>query len=313
VILSVGSVNADFQVRIEEPLPEKAGTVLAGDLLRASGGKAANVSVLARRLGAEARLLGCVGDDDLAEQALAGPRRSGVDVALVRRVPGPTGLSTILVHPDGDKVIVLALNANDRWSDDAAGVGEHVGDLPPGSVLVVDLEVPVPVVEAAVQAARRRGITVVLDPAPAERLSDELLAGVDHVTPDHREAGELTGIDASSPEGACRAGRALRDRGAETAYVKLSSGGCAVVSADGQQVVEAPSDVEVADTTGAGDAFAGALAWAVMEGRPPVDAATTAVAAASCAVRKYGSQASYPSADELDEMAARVVAAGDGR
>jgi ribokinase len=307
VIVSLGSVNADFQLRIDHP-PKGAGTMLAGDLLRASGGKAANVSVMARRLGAEARLIGCVGDDDLADQALAGPRRAGVDVALVRRAPGPTGLSTILVHPDGEKTIVLALNANDRWAHDATAVADHVAGLPDGAVLVVDLETSVPVAEAAVGAARHGGVTTVVDPAPTERLSDELLAGTDHLTPDHREAEQLTGVSTASPEGACDAAQALRDRGAEAAYVKLASGGCAVVSGDGRRIVHPADDVDVVDTTGAGDAFAGALAWAVLQGRTPAEAAVVAVSAASCAVGTYGSQASYPSPDALDEMVAEVVA-----
>jgi sugar/nucleoside kinase (ribokinase family) len=91
-----GSINADFQVGVERP-PQRPGTLLARDLLRTSGGKAANVAVFVRRLGVQTRLLGCVGDDDLAEQALAGPSREGVDVTLVRRTPGPTGVACIVV------------------------------------------------------------------------------------------------------------------------------------------------------------------------------------------------------------------------
>jgi ribokinase len=112
LILSAGSINADFEVRVDAR-PEPAKTSLARDLLAASGGKAANVAVIARRLGVPARLVGCVGDDERADQALAGPVASGVDATGVRRTGAPTAVSTITVTPDGEKTIVLAPGAND--------------------------------------------------------------------------------------------------------------------------------------------------------------------------------------------------------
>lgn len=308
MILSLGSINADFQVRVRRP-PGGSGTRLAHDLLRTSGGKGANVAVLAHRLGGDARLLGSVGDDDLAEQALAGPRREGIDVDAVHRVAGRTGVSSIAVAPDGEKSIVLALEANDAWAEHHDSVRRVVATAPAGSVLVVDLEVSLPCVEAAVQAARSVRFPVVLDPAPPERLPDGLMEHIDHVVPDHAEAAALTGIDTISTDGALRAAHELRRRGAGTAYVKLASGGCAVAGPDGATLVEAPDGVEVVDTTGAGDAFAGALAWALVEGLTATDAAVVAVAASACAVGRYGSQESYPTRSQLEAMRTRVTTA----
>jgi ribokinase len=308
MILSFGSINADLQVRADA-LPDGPGTLAARDVLRTSGGKGANVAVLARRLGADALLLGCVGDDDLATQALEGPRREGVDVTSVRRVPGTTGLASIVVGPAGDKLIVLALNANDTPASDAGSVEQverAIASAPPGSVLVVDLEVDPASVTAAVVRARHAGITVVLDPAPTHRLPDDLLSQVDHVTPDHREAAALTGIDTATVEGACEAAEALHQRGPQVAYVKLAAGGCAVAHDGGAHVIDPPPQLDVVDTTGAGDAFAGALAWALSLGLPDQEAAALAVAASACAVGAYGSQESYPSLDELTSMRARV-------
>lgn len=305
-ILSVGSINADFQVRVPEA-PGGAGTLLASHLLRTSGGKGANVAVLAHRLGVEARLYGAVGDDDLAEQALAGPRREGLELRWVRRVAEPTAFSSIAVAPDGDKGIVLALGANDAWGRHAEALAAEVGDAPTGSVLVVDLEIAGACVQAAVEAARRAGFDVVLDPAPPHRLPDGVLAQVDHVTPDHLEARALTGIDTDSVEGAFRAAVELRRRGAGAAYVKLETGGCAVAWPGGTWLVEGPADLRPVDTTGAGDAFAGALACSLLRGADPVDAAATAVAAANCAVLTYGSQESYPRPSELHDMRRSVV------
>lgn len=305
-LISLGSVNADFQVRAGEA-PSGSGSVLAQDLLRTSGGKAANVAVLATRLGAEALLLACVGDDDLAAQALAGPQAAGLDLSRVRRRRGVTGYSSIVVPPDGAKSIVLVPGANDAWAEDADAVRADVLDAPYGSVLVVDLEVPRPLVDAALRAARDRGFTTVLDPAPPERCDDDLLALAAHVTPDADEAQQLTGVDTSTPEEALEAGRQLRARGAGCAYVKLADGGCALVTPDRTAVVAAPDRLDVVDATGAGDAFAGALGWALLRGSDAVGAARSAVAASACAVTGYGSQESYPSLPELEAMAARVT------
>jgi ribokinase len=305
VVLSLGSVNADFQVRVDRP-PDGSGTRLAHDLLRTSGGKAANVAVLARRLGAEAWMLAAVGDDDLAEQALAGPRREGVDLQGVHRVAGPTGFAAIAVTPDGEKSIVLALNANDAWSDQAGAVSRLVSAAPEGSVLVVDLEAPVACVHAAIRSARSSGIPVVLDPAPPERMPDGLLDLVEHLTPDHEEAAALTGTAVTSDGGAVRAATELAGP-ARTAYVKLRSGGCVVCGPAGTWIVDSPEDADVGDKTGAGDAFAGALGWSLLEGLGALDAAVVAVAAATCAVGRYGSQESYPRRPQLEHMRRRVT------
>ncbi len=304
-VVSLGSVNADFVVRVAAS-PNGPGTVAADDLLRTSGGKGANVAVLAARLGAPARLLGCVGDDDLAAQALRGPEAAGVNLRGVRRRRGPTGYASILVPPDGNKIIVLVPNANDAWAEDGEKVAAEVDAAPDGSVVVVDLEVPVAQATAALTLARERGLATVLDPAPPERLPEELLALADHVVPDVSEAGRITGTDVDSVEGALTAARDLVRRGAGCAHVKLTDGGAVVATSTEAWRVEAPTDVEVVDATGAGDAYAGALAWALLAGLPLAEAAVFAVAASTCAVTRYGSQESYPTEPELRAMAARV-------
>lgn len=215
-------------------------------------------------------------------------------------------MTSIAVAPDADKSILLALNANEAWRDQADAVAGDVAAAAPGSVLVVDLEVSLTCVQAAVRAAGGAGFRVVLDPAPPQRLPQGLLPLIDHVTPDHVEAEALTGISVASTEGAAHAARELRRRGVDAAYVKLASGGCAVSSGAGSRLVEAPADVETVDSTGAGDAFAGALAWSLHVGRQGLDAAVVAVAASACAVERYGSQQSYPTPEELEAMRSRI-------
>jgi ribokinase len=306
-ILSLGSINADFQMRIDHR-PEVSETLIARDFLRLGGGKAANVAYLARRLGRDAILLGRVGDDDLAEQALASLREVGVDLSQVARVEGAdTAVSIVTVPPGGKKGIVLAPGANDAWKNgDIAHLDAVVEAAPDGSVVVIDCEVPGFVTQATARAARRRGLRVLLDPSPADRVSDELLSLADVVVPNPTEAETLTGIAVDGPEAARRAARALLDRGCNIACVKLSEGGCIVGQGDNfcHVAVEA---VEVVDTTGAGDAFAGAMAVALSEGRDAVAAAIFAAAASTHAVTGYGSQPAYPLREDIVRISATVT------
>lgn len=305
-ILSLGSVNADFQVRTDRR-PASSETLLATEFIRLSGGKAANVAFLARRLGIEARLFAHVGDDDLAEQALQPLREIGVDLAGVQHVAGmATGVAMISVPPDGKKGIVMAANANQAWSaQDAGEIASAVREAAPGSVLVTDCEIAAFAVEQAMRAARQAGLKVLLDPSPADRVDDALLALTDFVLPNAGEAESMTGIACNDAASAIEAGKRLLQRGAAAACVKLHDGGCVLVTAD-EAVHIPPVPVTVVDTTGAGDAFAGAMAVAVLERRAPAEAARFAVAASHLAVTAYGSQPAYPSRDDIERMQERL-------
>jgi ribokinase len=308
-VLTLGSVNADFQVRIDEE-NAAAEMSMARDLCRFGGGKAANLAYLVRRLDHDAWLFGRVGDDDLAEQALAPLREAGVDVSGVSRAAGcQTGFAMVIVPPSGKKRIVLAPDANDSWDDEAVtALCDRIAGAPEGSVLVVDCEVPVSVVKAAVAAATRHGLRTVLDPSFAERVDDELLAAVDAITPNASEARALLG--AGNDEAPEDIARALAKRGPTTVCLKLSHGGCLLLHENRPVRIDA-ARVEVVDSTGAGDAFAGAFAVAWVEGRSTEEAARLGVAASTCAVTRYGAQPSYPTRDELDAMWRRQEGGAD--
>jgi ribokinase len=307
-VLAAGTVNADFLMRVDAPL-ERGASLIARGLQRTSGGRAANVAVMARRLGAPARLFGCIGDDDLAEQALEGPRAAAVDLTALRRVPGDTGLAAILVGDGGAKTMILAAGANDAFTDaDGDRLASAVRDAPEGSVLVVDSELSPAALERAFEAAREHGRVTVLDPTRPSGVTDRLLELSDHVTPNADEAAGLTGIAVESPADAHRAARRLHRRGPRHVHVRLPRGGCVTLWPDGEVLLSAPEDLEVVDTTGAGDAFAGTLATAIIAGLPPVDAARLAVAAAACAVTGFGAQESYPEPRVLHATARGVRA-----
>ena len=302
ILLSLGSINVDFQVRVDQP-PDIGQTLLASDFVRLSGGKAANVAFLAKRLGLPARLLGRVGDDMLAEQALGPLRDAGVDLAGVSTAHGcATAVSMIAVLPDGKKSIVLANNSNDAWGDeDVRRVIAAIDEAPEGSVLVADYEVPPRVARQAVRAAAERGLLIVIDPSPASRVDHETLTYATAVTPNPVEAEGLTGIKVDGVEAAARAARRLIARGIRSVCVKFADGGC-LVARDSEMSVVAPVPVPVVDTTGAGDAFAGALAVALIEGRPLIEAASFATAASHLAVTAFGSQPAYPSRHEIEKL-----------
>lgn len=311
-ILSLGSINADFQVRVERR-PAIGETLLGQSYRRLGGGKAANVAFLCARLGARAMLFGHVGDDELAEQALAPLRSAGVDLSGVTPVAGlATGMAMIMVPPDGKKGIVLASNANDAWTDeDTQRIASALREAPAGSVLVADCEVAVAGLEQAMRTARQRGAQVVLDPSPADRVTQELLALSDVVLPNNAEARALTGIDCSDAKSSARAASRLRSLGARAACVKLGDGGC--VLDDGTHRVHVRSlPVQVVDTTGAGDAFAGALAFSLSRRHGLASAVRFAAAASQLAVTGYGSQPAYPALEEIEALSARLEVETDG-
>lgn len=304
-VISLGSVGVDVEVRADG-WPAFGETLLGSDFLMAGGGKAANVAYLARRLDAPTILIGHVGDDLLRAQALRSLQAAGVDLSGTRIVDGcPTGFAMVLVRKDGDKAIVAANNANDAWTPpDADDVAATIAHAPARSVLVADIEIPAFVVLRAVEAARQRTFTVILDPSRTERMVDRLYPLVDYLTPNPSEAQQLTGIRVGSVEEAIRAGRVLVERGVGTAMVKLAHGGCVVVGPHfHEHVTVAPH--RAVDTTGAGDAFAGALAVALLEGRPTIAAARFAAAAARLAVLSYGAQPSYPTYADLERWPTR--------
>ena len=302
IVISLGSVNTDFQVRVDRR-PDLSETLLAHDFLQLSGGKAANVAYLARKQNVTALLIAHVGKDALAEQALQPLRDISVDLRYVHAVADrATGVSMITVPPDGNKGIILAGNANDDWSEeDVAEVGAVISNAPLGSVLVVDYEIPSFIVKHAIATAYERDMPVILDPSPAQRVDAKLFPQVTYIVPDAGEAKKLTGIAIDSVDRAVQAAHHFMEQGVKNACVKLEDGGCVLVNRE--MTLHVPSiEVDVVDATGAGDAFTGGLAVAVLEGRSLPDAACFATAASHAAVTKYGSQPAYPTRSQLNAL-----------
>jgi ribokinase len=306
-ILSLGSINADLRFEIERPFCDSATSRATGFSQRA-GGKAANVACLTHRLGVPTKLLGQVGDDDFATVALGPLMQQGLDLDGVNVAPNSlTGVAIVAVPPDGRKSILSAPNANMEWEASAIEktirATEAAAD---HSVLVADYEVPRRVLEAAFETAEKRAFGIVIDPTFADQIDRGDLRRFRAVTPNQAEAEGLLGLRISDQADAARAAIELNALGVENACVKLSDGGCVLARAGNVSTIRAPA-VDVVDTTGAGDAFVAALSVALLERRPPCEAACWGVAAASISVGKKGAQESYPNRPELEQMLASVM------
>ncbi len=283
-VVVLGSVNRDLRLaaaRIARP----GETVGRARLDTLWGGKGANQAVAAARLGGGPVLfVGAVGDDATGREAVAALEADGVDCRHVAVVPGtPTGTAVVLVGEDGDNAITVAPGANAAVT--AAQFEPVLDELPPG-VLVACFEVPLAEVRAAATLARAAGWQVVLNPAPAAGPLTGRWPGGLVVTPNAHELAALTTAAPGGPEAAART-LAAAVRG--TVVATLGGDGALVATADGAHPVAAPR-VAVRDTTGAGDALNGTLAWCLARGAAWVDAVRTAVAAASASTEHEGAR-----------------------
>lgn len=280
-VIVVGSVNQDISVAVPS-IPVPGETVLGTSLTVSPGGKGANQAVAAARLGARTSMVGRVGNDTAGHAMLDNLTGNGVDVSKIEYVlDAPTGTALISVDDAGENAIVVAPGANATLTAD---------ELPGlvGSVLLLQLEIPI---ETVVAAARDFSGTVVLNPAPAQPLPDELWEYVDVLVPNRGELSALTGID--DPIEAARS-----IVGPRWVVVTLGADGALAVDRDNSISVPAPT-VQVVDTTGAGDAFCGALAAELAAGLDVPGAVMTAVAASSHAVTRHGAQAALPTRSDL--------------
>jgi ribokinase len=298
-VVVVGGVNTDYLVKGER-LPQR-GETLQGDVFQEGlGGKGANQAVAAVRLGCRAGLIARVGGDERGARMLAQLAAEGVDVASVRRDPDAvTGAALIFVDRSGEKQILTALGANRRLTEKDVDAAKET--IVSTKVLLAQLEVPIPVVGLALRLARAAGARTVLDPAPAVPLSDEILRLVDVIRPNASEAETLTGVAVRDQPSAQRAARVLLNRGVGAVVVQAGEGGDLLVTGSEERFLPR-LPVERVDATGAGDAFAAALAVGLAEERPLSEAAALGNAAAALATTKLGAQAGLPHRQAVLEL-----------
>ena len=295
----IGSANMDFTMAVPR-LPRPGETVSGGTLLVNRGGKGANQAVAARRLGGEVRMIGAVGADSSGAGIREGLHALGIDVDGLMTVPdAATDTALILVDAEGQNQIGVAPGANHRLTVDM--VRPREASIAWAEVLLCQLETPLPVVGWALQTARQHGVTAILNPAPVQALSDEVLALADYLTPNQIEAGLLSGIEADDPDSARYAAERILARG--TAHVIITLGAQGALACDGTTALHFPAfPVTAVDTTGAGDAFNGALAVGLAAGGSLDQAVPLAAAAAALTCTKRGAQDSIPDRADVERF-----------
>lgn len=296
-IVVVGSFNIDMVIKTTR-LPGPGETVVGGRFQHAPGGKGANQAVAAAKVGGSVHLVARVGKDPLGEIALEGFLRAGLRTDYVTvDEQSHTGVALIMVNEDGENQIAVASGANARLSpeDIQAARNAIVG----AGILLVQLEIPMPTVEAAIRLASDAGVKVLLNPAPARALDPPVLRRIDFMTPNENEVENITGIRVETEKDAAEAARILLHHGVKTVLITLGARGV-YVAGDGIGKLIPAFAIEPVDSTAAGDVFCGTLAVAIAEDKPLLDAVRFANAAAAISVTRLGAQPSAPSRKEVE-------------
>ncbi len=295
----VGSINQDFVLQVERR-PEPGETVTDAELALFPGGKGANQAIAAARLGARVAMLGRVGEDTFGAGLVKNLRDNNVDTSQVEAIlEAPTGSAFITVTPDGENAIVVSPGANRRFGPDEVEAAS--GDLREARVLVAQLEVHVEAVEAAARIVSGNGGRLLFNTAPLREVSEDLLRLCDPLVVNQHEAAFLLGDDAQDPE---EIARKLLDLGPSSVVVTLGAAGAVLKTGDSTRRFSTP-EVEAVDTTGAGDAFVGALAAKLASDTPLEEAVPYAVLAGTFAVTRSGAQGSLPVPEDVEKLGGR--------
>ncbi|MGM3159779.1 ribokinase [Dickeya undicola] len=296
-LVVLGSINADHILNLTQ-FPRPGETVIGKQYGVAFGGKGANQAVAAGRSGADIEFIACVGADDIGERIRQQLIKDRIDVSAVEAISGQTtGVALIFVNGEAENMIGIHAGANAAVTPDY--LNRYQQKIIDASALLMQLESPLETVTAAARLAHNNGTKVILNPAPACPLSDELLSLVDMITPNETEAQILTGITVETEDDAQRAAQVLHGKGIATVLITLGSRGV-WLSEQGKGQRIPGFRVQAVDTIAAGDTFNGALVTALLESRPMEAAVKFAHAAAAIAVTRHGAQPSVPWREEID-------------
>lgn len=299
----LGAFMADLVARADR-MPQWGETLRGNGFAMGPGGKGSNQAVAAARQGVASHLITRLGQDAFARMAHDVYAAEGLDTRFVAEdAERTTGTASITVDDaSGENAIITVPGAAEAIGQ--ADVDAAAPAIAESAVFISQLELPTPVCRYAIELAHARGVPVLLNPAPALDLPDDLLAVVDYLTPNESEAAGLTGRAVDSADDALAAARSLRERGVTHVLVTLGADGVGISSPDYEGVIPAVQAGSAVETTGAGDAFNGALAAAIAEGQPLASAARFATAAAGIAVTRPGAALAVPYRHEVDALLA---------
>jgi ribokinase len=296
MIVVVGSSNTDMVVKTNR-FPQAGETILGGEFFIFPGGKGANQAVAAARLGSKVAFISKTGNDIFGKQAVEGYKRESIDTRFIFTDEQlSSGTALITVNNEGQNTIVVAPGANYSLNiDDIDKAGTVIDE---ADIILVQLEIPLQVVEHVIALAAEKNKKVILNPAPAQLLADKIYSQLYAVTPNETEAEILTGVKVTDRRSAAKAVKQFIEKGMKNIIITMGPAGAYLYTNEFEGIVEAP-EVKAVDTTAAGDVFNGALAVALEKGMQWKDAALFACSAASVSVTKMGAQASAPFLQEL--------------
>lgn len=293
-VVVIGSSNMDLAACLSH-LPEKGETVLGGELMTSLGGKGANQAVAAARLGADVTFITSIGDDAYGQQALAAFQTDHINVDhVIKHSNVPTGVALIMIGQNGENMIAVIPGANAMLNP--AHILAAEGLIKEADCVLIQLEIPMETVAAAVEIAWRHQVHVILNPAPAKSLSASILEKVTTLTPNEKEAAQILGFDLASNHGLPPA--VPSSPGIKNLLITLGKRGV-LLSGPPARIIPAPT-VNAVDTTAAGDAFNGALAFGLARGDELETAVQYANAAGALSVTGRGAQESLPTKDQVD-------------
>lgn len=294
-ILVIGSSNTDMTVKTAK-LPVPGETVLGGEFTMGAGGKGANQAVAAKRLGGDVSFICKVGKDVFGDNAIIQYESEGLDTSLIMRSEKPSGVALITVDENAENCIVVASGANNDVSvEDIKGLAQTIRK---ASILLLQLETPVSAVLEAARIAHNAGVTVILNPAPACILPDELYEYISILIPNRTEISTLSGIEVNDENSLHTAVLHLKSKGVRKVVVTLGAKGSVIY--DSENITAVPAEkVDAVDTTAAGDTFCGGICVGLSEDKTLEESVRFATSAAARTVQKMGAQASIPYRNEL--------------
>ncbi len=298
-IAVMGSFVVDLMGRTPH-LPVKGETVKGSTFKMGPGGKGSNQGVAAQRAGADVTMITKLGKDDFSEIALKSFRREGMDTSYIfQDEKYPTGAALILVDENtSENEILVTLGACEHITDEDIEVARK--EIENSKLFLTQLETNVDAVEKAVDIAHKKGVPVILNPAPIQAISDELMKKIDILTPNEVEASILSGIEVTNVEQASKSAKVLMSKGAKSVIITLGSKGSLVVTKDKERFIESLK-VDAIDTTGAGDAYNGGFVTALAEGKDIFEAAEFANIVAALSVTKIGTAPAMPYREEIEK------------
>ncbi len=305
-IIVIGSCNTDMVIKSDR-LPSPGETVIGGTFLMNAGGKGANQAVAAARQGGNVVFISKTGNDVFGKQSIELYKSEGINTDFIFSDPKlPSGVALIMVDAHGENCIAVASGANGSLI--AADIEKAKAEIESADYVLMQLEIPIETVEYAAKMASAKGIPVILNPAPARTLSDQLLKCLYLVTPNETEAEILSGIKVYDWDSAQQAANVISTKGVDNVVITMGSKGAFVKEKDQYHIVESTKVIAV-DTTAAGDSFSGSLCVGLSEGKTILEAVKSAAKVAALTVTRMGAQSSIPYKNELSLLESKLVSA----